>query len=117
VTGAALALARLREAGAQVFCVPDGRVRFEAAAPLPAALLAEARRHRDEIARLLTSPVPLGEPPVIPCTVCNGRLWLRLSVLSGGPGPWQCARCDPLPPDVWPDATAIPASAGCGGAT
>jgi hypothetical protein len=35
VTGAALALVRLREAGAQVFCVPDGRVRFEAAAPLP----------------------------------------------------------------------------------
>jgi hypothetical protein len=51
VSAAATAIiARLREAGATLECRDGGRVRFFAPAPLPAALLAEARKHREAIA-------------------------------------------------------------------
>ena len=48
-------IARLREAGATLECKDGGRVRFSAPAPLPTALLAEAREHRDAIAAALTA--------------------------------------------------------------
>jgi hypothetical protein len=43
-----------------------------------------------------------------PCPVCRCGLWWRVSVLSGGPGPWRCVICDPAPADVWQDAQAVP---------
>lgn len=52
--------------------------------------------------------------PGAPCPVCAGSLWVRRSVLSGGPGCWRCDRCDPLPADVWVDATVVPAVAPSG---
>jgi hypothetical protein len=56
VTAAALSIiARLREAGAALECKAGGRVRFSAPAPLPAALLAEAREHREAIAAALNA--------------------------------------------------------------
>ena len=55
MTAAALSIiARLQEAGATLECKDGGRVRFSAPAPLPAALLAEARKHREAIAAALT---------------------------------------------------------------
>lgn len=62
MTTAALSIiARLREAGATLECKDGGRVRFSASAPLPAALLAEARKHREAIAAALTANAH--EPP------------------------------------------------------
>jgi hypothetical protein len=56
VTTAALSIiARLQEAGATLECKDGGRVRFSAPAPLTAALLAEAREHREAIAAALTA--------------------------------------------------------------
>jgi hypothetical protein len=48
-------IARLQEAGATLECKDGGRVRFSAPVPLPAALLAEARKHREAIAAALTA--------------------------------------------------------------
>jgi hypothetical protein len=48
-------IARLRQAGAILDCWDGERVRFSAPAPLPAALLAEARQHREVIAVALTA--------------------------------------------------------------
>jgi hypothetical protein len=62
VTAAARALiARLRQAGAMLTCREDGKVGFSAPVPLPAALLAEARKHREAIAAALTADA--AEPP------------------------------------------------------
>jgi hypothetical protein len=101
-------IARLRQAGATLTCLPDGRVRFAAPMPVPADLLTEARRHRDAIARLLGAPSDLGALPAAPCPDCGSSLWWRVSVLSGGPGAWHCERCQPPDPDVWRDACACP---------
>ena len=57
-------IARLREAGATLECSDGGRVRFSAPTPIPAALLAEARQHREAIAAALASNAPEApEPP------------------------------------------------------
>jgi hypothetical protein len=48
-------IGRLREAGAMLECKDGKRVRFSARTPLPAALLAEAREHREAIAAALTT--------------------------------------------------------------
>jgi len=59
VTDAASSLiTRLRQAGAVLTCGDDGSVRFSAPTPLPATLLAEARKHRDAIAAALTADAP-----------------------------------------------------------
>jgi hypothetical protein len=56
VSAAALSIiTRLQEAGATLECRDGGRVRFSAPVPLPAALLAEARKHREAIAAALTT--------------------------------------------------------------
>ena len=47
-------ITRLRQAGATLACDEHGNVRFTAATPIPAALLAEARKQRDAIASVLT---------------------------------------------------------------
>jgi hypothetical protein len=109
VTAEALSLiGRLRRAGATLECSPDGRVRFAAPAPLPADLLAEAGQHRDAIARALAGSTDLGELPAGPCCGCGGGVYWRMSVLSGGPGPWHCGRCDRPHSGVWMDGHAEP---------
>jgi hypothetical protein len=50
----------------------------------------------------------LAELPAGPCPACGGSLWWRLSVLSGGPGPWCCGRCIPPDPVDWLDGHAVP---------
>ena len=57
---------------------------------------------------LTSGPIDLEMLPDV-CRVCGQGAWWRVSILSGGPGPWKCARCDPAPPDVWQDGHAIPA--------
>jgi hypothetical protein len=55
---AATLLARLTAAGCRVTLRPDGRVSLR---PAPAPdLLAEARQHRDELARLIAATTPAG---------------------------------------------------------
>ena len=46
--------------------------------------------------------------PCAPCPDCNCHEFWRLSVLSGGPGPWTCTNCEPPDPDVWKDAHILP---------
>lgn len=48
--------------------------------------------------------------PDAPCPGCGCGVWWRLSVMSGGPGPWHCQDC--IKPDVadWLDACAMPAA-------
>jgi hypothetical protein len=48
------------------------------------------------------------EVPDAACPACDGGLWWRVSILSGGPGSWRCHLC--APPDLkdWIDAHAIP---------
>jgi hypothetical protein len=67
-------------------------------------------RERPEIA--IPSSVDLAALPDAACPACGNRIWLRCSVLSGGPGPWRCARCCAPPDGVWTDATAVAASWG-----
>ena len=94
---------RLRLAGATLTCSSDGRVRFVAPSPLPTGLLAEARHHREAIARVLAD-----EGPETACERCSGCLFWRLSVLSGGPGPWTCQPCAPPASADWIDACSLP---------
>ena len=48
------------------------------------------------------------ELPDSPCRPCGLGVWWRLSVLSGGPGPWHCERCEPPNPEDWLDGCAVP---------
>jgi hypothetical protein len=114
---AAAVLARLDEAGVRVGIRPDGGMSLR---PVPASeLLAEARRHRDDIVLLVTlrravandkalPPASDDAGPIASCATCRHNLWWRLSALSGGPGPWRCMCCIPLDPDVWIDGCAVP---------
>lgn len=114
---------RLRQAGATLTCSPDGRVRFSARAPLDASLLAEARLQREAIALVLAPSADLGEPPTARCSACGGGTYWRLSIMSGGPGPWSCIRCIQPGPEDWIDGCALPtgtvlaAALGVAGAT
>jgi len=47
-----------------------------------------------------------GEPG-LPRPGCGGGVWWRLSVISGGPGPWHCTNCNPPHPDDWVDGCAV----------
>ncbi len=49
------AIAQAEAAGVHLRLDADGQVRLSAAAPPPPDLLAELRRHRDEVARLLAA--------------------------------------------------------------
>jgi len=59
-------------------------------------------------------PGPANDPatdlagPRAPCPSCGAGLWWRLSILSGGPGPWTCKRCAPPDPADWLDGCAVP---------
>jgi hypothetical protein len=105
---AAAALARLRAAGGEAVVV-DGRLKLRAARPLPDALVAEVRAHKPELLALLAANeiAPDPEPSTV-CPACGCDLWWRVSVLSGGPGPWRCTYCDTPPRDAWQDGCCIP---------
>jgi len=45
--------------------------------------------------------------PDLPCARCGDGVWWRLSVVSGGPGPWHCTHCEPPHPDDWLDGCAV----------
>jgi hypothetical protein len=84
---------------------PELRARLRAAeAEVIRALIGDAA------ARTVTHPpVRTDEAgPVDRCAQCGAGRWWRASVLSGGPGVWSCAGCDPAPADVWLDACAVP---------
>ncbi len=120
MTGAAL-LAQAYAAGA-VLTVADGCVVVDGASRLAPGLLADLRAHKADLLALLTATAvnePSSSPvaatavlshdaPSVPCWNCGGEVWWRVSVLSGGPGPWQCERCQPPDPDLWRDACACP---------
>ena len=85
-------------------------------------LMAELSAHKVELIALITAndrnalgPTPRDRTeaedngPLAPCPDCNCHEFWRLSVLSGGPGPWTCKNCTPPDPDVWPDAHVLPA--------
>jgi hypothetical protein len=46
--------------------------------------------------------------PSTSCRDCGANLFWRLSVLSGGPGPWTCRRCEQPDPATWLDSHALP---------
>jgi hypothetical protein len=50
----------------------------------------------------------LGARPQARCPGCGTGVWWRLSVLSGGPGPWTCIGCTPPDPANWIDGCAVP---------
>ena len=56
---------------------------------------------------IAAEPIDLGTLPCV-CPVCGRGLWWRLSIVSGGPGPWSCLRCVAAPSDVWIDGYAVP---------
>ena len=56
----------------------------------------------------VSAALDLGVLPTRPCSDCGGDVWWRLSMLSDGPGPWRCERCQPPDPDQWRDACACP---------
>jgi putative DNA primase/helicase len=49
------------------------------------------------------------DTPLAPCSVCRCHAFWRLSVLSGGPGPWTCKTCTSPDSDDWIDAHVLPA--------
>ncbi len=108
---AASLLARLDALGVSAKA-DGGSLHLRPASAIPADLLGVLRTHKAELLALLTS---LANDPLAPCLNCGCGLWWRLSVTSGGPGPWRCSKCDPAPDDVWQDATAVPVSRNCKG--
>jgi hypothetical protein len=49
--------------------------------------------------------------PSAPCKICEGRLFWRASIISGGgSGPWRCATCEPADSSLWLDGLAVPPS-------
>jgi hypothetical protein len=43
----------------------------------------------------------------------GSHLWWHVSVLSGGPGPWRCLRCDESDSDAWLDGHVVGAPVSC----
>jgi hypothetical protein len=86
---------------------------------LPAELRLQLRTAEVEvISALIGNARPLGGVPVredefgpvIACPRCGSGSWWRASALSGSPGPWSCADCDPAAVHVWRDGCAVPVS-------
>ena len=98
-------VAQCARAGVTLFLRTDGTVGFRSDRPVPAELLAEARRGRAAITAVL--PAMLADP-ACPCPVCGGRQFWRDGSASGPPGPWLCAGCSPPAPGSRPDATVLP---------
>jgi hypothetical protein len=108
---AARALARAQAAGLRLCLRPDGGVRVEADAPPPAEVLADLRRWRDDIARMLAARAPPLDGEGLPCAACpacgGGMYWKDAALPLEGPG-WRCEACHPPPPGLWRHACAVP---------
>ena len=113
---AVVALARAEAAGLRLHLRPDGGVRMEAAGPPPADVLADLRRWRDDVARLLwtRAAVRMAAPAVAwhampygaergeafaaarlargACRRCAGRRWWQE---ARDPTGWRCWACHP----------------------
>jgi hypothetical protein len=76
--------------------------------PLPAGLPAPATAALPPAALPAAATVDLGEPPNGPCHRCGGWRYWRMSMLSGGPGPWTCRHCQEPDPTIWLDGHAVP---------
>ncbi len=87
---------------------PVGNQPVEAIAPIRALL------NRSVVATQPPDAFPvgpvddLGELPACPCPRCGRGTYWRQSVLSGGPGSWQCQRCVRPDPGDWIDGCALP---------
>ena len=92
MSAAALSIiARLQEAGATLECRDGGRVRFSAPVPLPAALLAEARKHREAIAAALTANTVPAANHTAPDTRAALREHVAAEALDGYEAPEPAA--------------------------
>jgi hypothetical protein len=76
--------------------------------PVPTVPPTSSRRDASGTVTGVSAALDLGVLPTRPCSDCGGDVWWRLSILSDGPGPWHCERCQPPDPDVWRDACACP---------
>lgn len=128
---AAAALARAEAAGLRFRLAPGGGVQMEAAAPPPADVLADLRRWREDVARLVAAreavpaaldvaqsvegwrALPYGPERgeafraarLLPggCRCCAGRRWWRP---EGGEDGARCLACHPPPPGLaWREVT------------
>lgn len=90
-------IGRLREAGATLTYGDDDKVRFSAPTPIPAALLAEARSHRDAIAAALTTDILLA-PDAGPEAIATWAERVAANALDG------CETSEPVPD--WPTGEA-----------
>jgi hypothetical protein len=80
-----------------------------AGVPSPTHEIAIDHEAASSLARAAILPA---DGPFSSCSNCGASLYWRLSVLSGGPGPWTCRRCHPPVPGMWLDACAFPRTAG-----
>ena len=110
---AAAALARAEAAGVRFRLAPGGGVRMEADAPPPAEVLADLRRWRDDVARLLAArapdwrSLPYGRARGVAfaaarraagaCPHCACRRWWRGDGAQAVP---RCLTCHPPPPGL-----------------
>lgn len=118
---AAAALARAEAAGVRFRLAPGGGVQMEAAAAPPADVLADLRRWRDDVARLVAardmpaSPQPVEGWRALPygpergeafaaarlapgaCHCCAGRRWWGAERGEDG---LRCLACHPPPPGL-----------------
>jgi hypothetical protein len=121
VTAAAL-LMRLADLGVSAKA-DHGALRLRPASAIPPDLLVVLQKHKAELLAVLTAQsngmtkpsaptaIDLGPLPAGPCPGCGGGLWWRSSVLSAGPSPWRCRRCERPDPAAWLDGHAVRALA------
>ena len=73
-------------------------------------MLTAPANEREMMPLTATAAIDLGALPSGPCPGCGGGLWWRVSVLSGGPNPWLCRRCEWPNPAAWLDGHAVGAA-------
>jgi hypothetical protein len=119
LSGEATALLRRARATGLMLRTEDGRLLVKGSRP-PDDLMVALRHGRDDLIRVLRAetdyalagPPPgdvrLDNLPSEACPACGTGLWWRVSVMSGGPGPWRCMQCAPPDPADWIDGCAVP---------
>jgi hypothetical protein len=119
LSGEATSLLERARAAGLALRIEDGRLVVKGPRP-PDGFLAALRRGRDSLIRVLRAEadnapaapssgnVCLDNLPSEACPACGTGLWWRVSVTSGGPGPWRCMRCVPPDPADWIDGCAVP---------
>ena len=74
-------------------------------------VLTAPANEREMMPLTATAAIDLGALPSGPCPGWGGGLWWRVSVLSGGPNPWLCRRCEWPNPAAWLEGHPV---GGCG---